>query len=552
MLKWLKIKNYLLIENLEIDIPDGFITITGETGAGKSILLGAVSMLTGKRADTSVLLDKKSKSVIEAGIAISENIKPFFEQNNLDFDTETILRREISGVGKSRAFINDTPVKLDHLKQLTSRIIDIHSQHQSLLITRAGFRLEVLDSFAGTHKELNAYNKVFDKYTATTSELDALAEKHKEAVREKDYLQFQFDQMENAGLQPGELETLEAEESALDHAEDIQSAFRKSLNALRDDEQNCLDMLKYIRNALDNIKAHYEPASGYASRIDSVIIELNDLADSFEGDASEVQYDPNRLAQVKERLNLLNDLLLKHQKTNVNELIQHRNEISKKLLAMDTDSSRMNELRTKAETLYKEVISKGLKLRDKRRDAVKGFEYKLTGMLSYLGMPEAVFRVNMEERETPAAHGLDKVDFLFSANTDISPRPIAKVASGGEMSRLMLCLKTIIAEKLSMSSIIFDEIDSGVSGNIAGKMGNMMLQLAKNAQVINITHLAQVAALGNVQFHVEKNKQGVTIRKLTGEQRLMEIARMSSGENLTDAAVEHARNLLHQAVGRDF
>jgi DNA repair protein RecN (Recombination protein N) len=552
MLKWLKIKNYLLIENLDIEIPDGFITITGETGAGKSILLGAVSMLTGKRADTSALLDKSLKSVIEAGIAINENMKPFFERYDLDFDTETILRREISGLGKSRAFINDTPVNLDHLKQLTGRVIDIHSQHQSLLITRAGFRLEVLDSFAGTHKELNAYNQVFDKYTATTSELKTLTEKYKEAVREKDYLQFQFDQMEKAGLEPGELETLETEESALDHAEDIQAAFRESLNAIRDDEQNCLDMLKCVRNALDNIKVHYDPASAYINRIDSVIIELNDLAGSFEVDADEIQYDPNRLAQVKERLNLLNDLLLKHQKTSLKELIQYRDEISEKLLAMDTDSSRMDDLRTNAEELYKEVISKGVKLRKKRRDAVKGFENKLTGMLSYLGMPEAVFKVRMEERETPAANGLDMVDFLFTANKDISPHPIAKVASGGEMSRLMLCLKTIIAEKLSMSSIIFDEIDSGVSGNIAGKMGNMMLQLANKAQVINITHLAQVAALGSVQFHVEKNKQGITIKKLTGEQRLMEIARMSSGENLTDAAVEHARNLLQQPVVKDF
>jgi DNA repair protein RecN (Recombination protein N) len=552
MLKWLKIKNYLLIENLDIEIPDGFITITGETGAGKSILLGAVSMLTGKRADTSALLDKSLKSVIEAGIAINENMKPFFERYDLDFDTETILRREISGLGKSRAFINDTPVNLDHLKQLTGRVIDIHSQHQSLLITRAGFRLEVLDSFAGTHKELNAYNQVFDKYTATTSELKTLTEKYKEAVREKDYLQFQFDQMEKAGLEPGELETLETEESALDHAEDIQAAFRESLNAIRDDEQNCLDMLKCVRNALDNIKVHYDPASAYINRIDSVIIELNDLAGSFEVDADEIQYDPNRLAQVKERLNLLNDLLLKHQKTSLKELIQYRDEISEKLLGMDTDSSRMDDLRTNAEELYKEVISKGVKLRKKRRDAVKGFENKLTGMLSYLGMPEAVFKVRMEERETPAANGLDMVDFLFTANKDISPHPIAKVASGGEMSRLMLCLKTIIAEKLSMSSIIFDEIDSGVSGNIAGKMGNMMLQLANKAQVINITHLAQVAALGSVQFHVEKNKQGITIKKLTGEQRLMEIARMSSGENLTDAAVEHARNLLQQPVVKDF
>ncbi|MFW5805444.1 MAG: DNA repair protein RecN [Bacteroidales bacterium] len=552
MLKWLKIKNYLLIENLDIEIPDGFITITGETGAGKSILLGAVSMLTGKRADTSALLDKSLKSVIEAGIAINENMKPFFERYDLDFDTETILRREISGLGKSRAFINDTPVNLDHLKQLTGRVIDIHSQHQSLLITRAGFRLEVLDSFAGTHKELNAYNQVFDKYTATTSELKTLTEKYKEAVREKDYLQFQFDQMEKAGLEPGELETLETEESALDHAEDIQAAFRESLNAMRDDEQNCLDMLKCVRNALDNIKVHYDPASAYTNRIDSVIIELNDLAESFEVDADEIQYDPNRLAQVKERLNLLNDLLLKHQKTSLKELIQYRDEISEKLLAMDTDSSRMDDLRTNAEELYKEVISKGVKLRKKRRDAVKGFENKLTGMLSYLGMHEAVFKVRMEERETPAANGLDMVDFLFTANKDISPHPIAKVASGGEMSRLMLCLKTIIAEKLSMSSIIFDEIDSGVSGNIAGKMGNMMLQLANKAQVINITHLAQVAALGSVQFHVEKNKQGITIKKLTGEQRLMEIARMSSGENLSDAAVEHARNLLQQPVVKDF
>lgn len=544
MLKWLKIKNYLLIENLEIEIPDGFITITGETGAGKSILLGAISMLTGKRADTSVLLDIKSKSVIEAGMGVSNDIKPFFVHNDLDFEKETIIRREISGVGKSRAFINDTPVKLEQLKQLTDQIIDIHSQHQALLVTRADFRLEVLDSFASTQQELKSYRDVYEKYTATTSELNVLSEKYQEAIREKDYLQFQYEQMENAGLQPGELKALESEESALDHAGEIRAAFRDSLNTVRDNEQNCLGMLNQVRNALNNIKAHYEPAAEYTNRIDSVIIELNDLAASFETDADEIQYDPKRLEEVKERLNLLNDLMLKHQKANEEELINYKDEISKRLLEMDTDSSRIEAIKTEAEALYKEVMSKGKKLREKRREAVGGLEEKLTDMLSYLGMPDAVFKVKMEEKESPAVYGMDKVEFLFSANKDISPRPIAKVASGGEMSRLMLCLKSLIAQKLRMSSIIFDEIDTGVSGNIAGKMGNMMLQLAQNAQVINITHLAQVAALGKVQFHVEKNKQGITIRKLTGDERLMEIARMSSGENVTDAAIEHARNLL--------
>ncbi|MGC9332268.1 MAG: DNA repair protein RecN [Bacteroidales bacterium] len=544
MLKWLNIKNYLLIDNLEIEIPDGFITITGETGAGKSILLGAISMLTGKRADTSVLLDKKSKSVIEAGIAVGDDMKPFFEHHDLDYDKETMLRREISGEGKSRAFINDTPVKLDHLKQLTSHIIDIHSQHQALLVTRADFRLEVLDSYASTQRELKSYRDVYDKYTVTTSELNVLTEKYQEAVREKDYLQFQYEQMKNACLQPGELKALESEESALDHAREIRSAFRDSLNAVRDNEQNCLDTLKHVRNTLDSIKAHYAPAAEYTNRIDSVIIELNDLTASFETDADEIQYDPKRLEEVKERLNLLNDLMLKHQKANEEELINYKDEISKRLLEMDTDSSRIDALKTEAEALYKEVMSKGKKLREKRRETVRGLEDKLIDMLSYLGMPDAVFKVKMEQREAPAGNGLDKIEFLFSANKDINPRPIAKVASGGEMSRLMLCLKSLIAQKLRMSSIIFDEIDTGVSGNIAGKMGKMMLQLAENAQVINITHLAQVAALGKVQFHVEKTRQGITIRKLTGDERLMEIARMSSGENVTDAAIEHARKLL--------
>ncbi|MDA3819350.1 MAG: hypothetical protein PF590_02625, partial [Candidatus Delongbacteria bacterium] len=294
--------------------------------------------------------------------------------------------------------------------------------------------------------------------------------------------------MEKAGLQPGELKALESEESALDHAGDIRSAFRDALNAVRDNEQNCLDTLKHVRNTLDSVKAHYAPAAEYTNRIDSVIIELNDLAESFETDADEIQYDPNRLEQVKERLNLLNDLMLKHQKANEAELINYKDEISKSLLEMDTDSSRIEALKTEAETLYKEVMSKGKKLREKRQEAVGGLEDKLTDMLSYLGMPDAVFKVKMEQRKTPGGNGLDKIEFLFSANKDISPRPIAKVASGGEMSRLMLCLKSNVAEKLSMSCIIFDEIDTGVSGNIAGKMGNMMLQLAQNAQVINITH----------------------------------------------------------------
>ncbi|MFO7880693.1 MAG: DNA repair protein RecN [Bacteroidota bacterium] len=544
MLSWLKIKNYLLIEHLDIQIPDGFITMTGETGAGKSILLGAIALLTGKRADTSVLMDESGKCIVEAGFTIKNNNKGFFDKYDIDFDTETIIRREISGKGKSRAFINDTPVKLDVLKKLTDKLIDIHSQHQSLLVGTSDFRLSVLDSFADTATERRAYHKVYSDYAGCIAELNALSENYSQAVREKDYLQFQFDQLENAVLIPNELSELEQEEALLNHAEEIQSNLMQSVHLLRDDQNNCIDALSHVNAMLENIKAHFGKADEYAGRIESVSIELKDLADSFEQDASSIEFNPARLEELRQRINLLNDLLLKHQKNSVDELIHLRENIGEKLLAFDTDSSRIEELQNESEKLFAELKKRGEILSAKRKSAIPGLEKKLKSMLAYLGMPDAGFHVRFTEREKPGESGLDKADFLFSANRDMPEQPIEKVASGGEMSRLMLCLKTILARKLHMPTIIFDEIDTGVSGEIAGKMGKMMLQLGDTAQVISITHLAQVAALGKRQLYVSKNKSRTSIHILSEEERLKEIARMSSGENVSEAAIAHARNLL--------
>ncbi|MFO7789345.1 MAG: DNA repair protein RecN, partial [Bacteroidales bacterium] len=430
------------------------------------------------------------------------------------------------------------------LKQLTDKLIDIHSQHQSLLVAKSDFRINVLDSYADTDDELKSFRELYHQYMATHAKLSQLTDRYNKAIREKDYLQFQFDQLEEADLNAGELSELESEEALLNHAEEIRNNLMQSVRALRDADQNCLNTLADVRNLIDNIKPHFSPASDYVNRLESLIIEIKDLAGSFEADAADVHYNPARLEQVRERLNKLNDLLLKHQKEDVEELIKLRDDISKKLLDMDTDNSRINELKAESEKLYTALKTKGDALRKKRQAAIPGLEKKLNKMLAYLGMPDAVFVVDMEKRETPVSNGFDKVDFLFSANRDISPQSIGKVASGGEMSRLMLCLKSIIAQKLRMPSIIFDEIDTGVSGEIAGKMGKMMQNLADNAQVISITHLAQVAALGNIQLHVVKNKSGIQIQKLSDEQRLMEIARMSSGEDVSDAAIEHARILL--------
>ena len=550
MLNWLKIQNYLLLNHLGIHFPDGFISITGETGAGKSVFIGAVLLLTGKRADTSVLLDKSRKSVIEAGFDISKlKLETFFKTHDLDYDTECILRREITGQGKSRAFINDTPVRLDQLQTLSEYLIDIHSQHQSLKLGQQDFQRSILDSVASLQSELGKYRRQFLRYRDVKKTLNKLQEAHKKAHEEKDYLEFQFIQLQEAHLKENELQALEDDERLLSNAEEIKSALVSGLDSLQGDEISGLEAIRQFEAALGQIVNHFPKAEKYITRLQSTRIELADILDSCQQDADNIEYDPQRLLEVQARINLLNALLQKHNAEDTNELIQIRDEIDLKLQQFQSDDGRIEGLKQSQKAHFEQLIKIGKGLTEKRKLAVPSLEKKLRKMLGDLGMPQAQFSVEIHSLDVPTQDGFDEIRFLFSANPDMPAQNIQKVASGGELSRLMLCLKSIVAEYLHLPSIIFDEIDTGVSGEIAGRMGEMMKALSKNSQVISITHLPQVAALGVAHYHVVKaveNKQTrVQILKLSDEDRIREIARMSSGKHLTETALQHAKDLLN-------
>lgn len=550
MLNWLKIQNYLLLNHLEIQFPNGFISITGETGAGKSVLIGAIALLTGKRADTSVLLDKSRKSVVEAEFDISKlKLQSFFKANDLDYDSECILRREITGQGKSRAFINDTPVRLEQLQALSEHLIDIHSQHQSLKLGQHDFQRNILDSVASLQLELDDYRNEFSHYKAVSKKLKTLEENQRKALEEKDFLEFQFNQLNEAQLQADELISLEETERLLSNAEEIKSALLSGEIALQSDEISGVEAIRQFESELMQIIKHFPKAESYVSRLKSVRIELADILDSCQQDADMIEYDPQRLLEIQERINLLTALLQKHNAENTNELIQIRDEIDAKLSQFQSDDSTISDLQKSKQSLLETLLKKGKQITEKRKQTVPALEQKLQKMLAELGMPQAQFVVEIHALDAPSEDGLDEIRFLFSANPDMPAQNIQKVASGGEMSRLMLCLKSIVAEFLHLPSIVFDEIDTGVSGEIAGRMGEMMKELSENSQVISITHLPQVAALGVAQYHVSKaienSQTRVQIIQLSGADRIREIARMSSGKNLTETAMQHAKDLLN-------
>jgi len=549
MLNWLKIQNYLLLNHLEIQFPDGFISITGETGAGKSVLIGAISLLTGKRADTSVLLDKSRKSVVEAEFDISKlKLQDFFKANDLDYENECILRREITGQGKSRAFVNDTPVRLELLQALSEYLIDIHSQHQSLKLGEHDFQRNIIDSVASLQSNLDTYRTQFLNYKSISKSLRNLKETQQKALEEKDFLEFQFNQLAEADLKENELISLEETERLLSNAEEIKSALISGLDTLQGEELSGIDAIRQFESVLTQVVRHFPKAETYVARLQSVRIELADILDACQQDADQIEYDPQRLLEIQARINLLNALLQKHNAEDTNELIRVRDEIDDKLLQFQSDDGKIQALEQKQEALFKALVKQGEIITDKRKQAAPALEKKLRKMLAELGMPQAQFRVEIHALSAPAHDGLDEIHFLFSANPDLPAQDIQKVASGGEMSRLMLCLKSIVAEFLNLPSIIFDEIDTGVSGEIAGRMGEMMKRLSENSQVISITHLPQVAALGVAQYHVVKaiegNQTRVQIVPLTGENRIHEIARMLSGKKLTETAMQHAKDLL--------
>ena len=550
MLQFLTIENYALIDHLEFRPGQGLTVITGETGAGKSIIMGALGLILGQRADAKAVRSGAGKCVIEAQFDISAyDLEAFFAQNDLEYDASaTIIRREIYATGKSRAFVNDTPVQLPLLRELGSHLIDIHSQHQNLLLGQDAFQLSVVDALAHNQAEYASYRAAYDQLKTHDSRLKALRAQAERDAQEADYIRFQFSQLDDANLVEGEQEELEAEQELLSHAEDIKSCLCQMHEGLDGEGDAVVQMLKSVSQKAHELSRIYPDIAEIAQRLESDYIDLKDIADEVDSRSEEVNYDPQRLEQVEERLSLLYSLQKKHGKSSVEELIQLRDELFERIQHIDNSDEEILELEQQVKHLAAEATRLAAILTDTRKQAAQQLQKDLIARVTYLGMPNLRFQVSITPLDSLSPSGSDSLEFLFSANKNQPLRPAGEVASGGEISRLMLGIKSLVASARTLPTIIFDEIDTGVSGDIADRMGSVMKELSSHLQVITITHLPQVAGKGNQHFRVFKadtDEQTIThIEQLSSEQRIQEIARMLSGSNITPEALANARTLI--------
>lgn len=550
MLRSLYIQNYALIEKLDISFEQGFSVITGETGAGKSIILGAIGLLLGQRADVKSIRTGATKCIIEARFDISNyHMQPFFEENELDYEDECILRRELYASGKSRAFINDTPAQLAQMKELGEQLIDIHSQHQNLLLNKEGFQLNVLDLLAHDEPALSAYQAAYKQWKQAQNDLDRLLERAARDKADEDYIRFQWEQLEEAHLTKGEQEELEQEAETLSHAEDIKASLYRTDQLFNNEEGGLLSNLKECCNVMAELQAVYPAAEEWANRLESSYIELKDIADEVSDREEQVEFNPTRLDEVNERLNLIYSLQQKHRMDTVDELMALRDDYATRLASISSSDEEIETLKKRCGELQSEVRRQAAGLTKARREAAREVERQMAARLVPLGMPNVRFVVDMGERKEPGLHGMDTVTFLFSANKNGTLQNISSVASGGEIARVMLSVKAMIAGAVKLPTIVFDEIDTGVSGEIADRMADIMQEMANNdRQVISITHLPQIASRGRAHYKVyKKDNETETnshIRRLTDEERVEEIAHMLSGATLTEAALNNARALL--------
>ncbi len=549
MIKNIYIKNYALIEKLDIDFNHGFTVITGETGAGKSILLGALSLILGKRADTSVLKNKDTKCIVEATFDIEKyNLEKFFIKNDLDYNKDTNIRREIIPAGKSRAFINDTPVNLSTLQTITEQLIDIHSQNENLNLNNLNFQLKVIDAYAKTEKNLNLYKKNYSEYKKAQKKLNEIIEKAEKEKTEFDYLQFRFEELENANLTENEQEIAEEELRILSHSEEIQKNLSIANINISNDENGVIKNLLESITALSNITKYHSKSIELKSRLDSVKIEIEDLAPELDTLANDIEYNPQEIQKLTKRLDLIYSLQKKHIVTTVKELINIKNDIQNKLIKITSYKTVIAEIEKELELITGKLKTSADKLSTKRKTSIPSFEKNIVRIINELGIPYGKFIVEFEQTDNFKLQGTDSIKFLFSANKSSLPQEITKIASGGEISRLMLSIKSVIANSVALPAIIFDEIDTGISGEIADKTANIMLRMSKTMQVIDITHLPQVAAKANNHFFVykEENESGTNtqIRQLTKEERINETAKMLSGEKITEASLKNAIELL--------
>ncbi len=552
MLKQLTIQNYALIERTELDLTEGMSVITGETGAGKSIMLGALGLLLGQKTDIQVLQDKEKKCVVEATFDIAPYaLQQLFEDADIDYSDETVIRREILPSGKSRSFVNETPANVAFLKELGAKLIDIHSQHQNMLLSQASFHLDVVDSMARTSDEQEAYTRAYSAMKSVEKELDELKALNASQSKELDYDRHQLRELENAKLShPDELETLERKQEAQDKAEDIKQSVATAVKALDTDDSGILSQLSEAVRNIDHIAQFLPADSDIPSRLESARIDLEDICHSLQDFSENVEFDSEELERLTNRLNTLNSLTQKHSVNTVAELITIRDNLAKKVASVDNFDDQLSELSSKLESAKAEAQKLADALTVKRKAVFTAITDYVACQLREMGMANAKFVVS--HKVVPLCPtGQDEIRFLFSANKNGEPTDIARVASGGEMSRVMLSIKSLLSKTKNLPTIIFDEIDTGVSGDVANKMGRIMNEMAKHIQVLAITHLPQVAACGERQYRVYKedtpDRTISHIALLTPDERITEIAKMLSGAQLTGTAIANAKELLTNA-----
>lgn len=550
MLKHLYIKNFTLIDELDISLYEGFSVITGETGAGKSIILGAIALLLGQRADSKTVKHGADKCVIEAHFDLSRyGMQAFFDDNDIEYDADDcIIRRELTAAGKSRAFINDTPVALAMLKELGDQLMDVHSQHQNLLLNKQDFQLEVVDIIANDAAQLDQYQHTYAEFVKTDKALAELMESIERNRENLDFLNFQYEELVQANLTPGEQEELEQRSETMEHSEDIKSALYSTDNALSAEQTGALGELRASLSALRSIETVYPEVSELIQRIDSCYIDLKDVSREISSLLDDIDFNPAELDQVNNRLDRLYELQKKHHVETVEALIDKRDTLHQQLDAIENGDESLEALKVQKQKLEAQCRKEAEALTSLRTKAAKAIEENMQSRLGVLGMPHVRFCIELTPSEL-GANGADRVSFLFSANTSTPLQPVSRVASGGEIARVMLSLKAMISGAVKLPTIIFDEIDTGVSGKTAEMMAQIMKEMGgKGRQVISITHLPQIAALGSVHYKVEKTEtsNGTTskMRQLSSEERIREIAQMLSGSDVSEAAIQNAKELL--------
>jgi len=550
MITSLSIENFALIEKLNIDFSSGFSIITGETGAGKSILLDALGLVLGKRADLTSLKNKEEKCIIEANFSIAKyNLLPFFETNDLDYEDETIIRREILPSGKSRAFINDSPVNLQQLQDLSLYLIDVHSQHQTLELSEEDFQFRILDSIAVNQELISSYQTVLKQYRLAKSSLDVKKNEFSTLLKEKDYNEFLYQELVSANLKEGELEELEQQYQSLNNVEFIKENVDRLLAIANEDEFGILKNLKEFKIILQKNSGFSSEYQSLSERTNSILIEFDDIINELSRGSELILNDPEKLEAVNQKLQLIYNLQKKHNVQSVQELLLIQNDLEGKVVSVTSLETEINDLENKIKELESQLDTIALSISNSRQGAVSHLTEKLIAMLSLLGMPNVRFKIDIQDSGSYRNNGKDNMEFLFSANKGTDFGLLKKVASGGEMSRIMLAVKSVLSQYSKLPTIIFDEIDTGVSGEIANKMGEIMREMSREMQVFAITHLPQIAAKGNKHYKVFKTIQGENtvseLKLLNNDERITEIAEMLSGKDISDSAMNHAKALLN-------